>query len=166
MNWQALGTIAEIIGALVVVATVIYLAIQTRQHTLAVQASVRQAMLSEDRELLFKQMDFPFTAFPMYEKRELSDDQLVQLASYSMALMRSRENYWLQYRSGGIDEATWDTFRVPLQISLSSPIGRTLWNNLCGGGLLNAGFVNAIYRHLGDETMPNVVTVRELLGLN
>ena len=69
MNWQALGTIAEIIGALVVVATVIYLAIQTRQHTLAVQASVRQAMLSEDRELLIKQMDFPFTAFSNVRKK-------------------------------------------------------------------------------------------------
>ena len=166
MNWQALGTIAEIIGALVLVATVMYLAIQTRQHTLAVQASVRQAMLAEDRELLFKQMDFPFTAFPMYEKRELSDDQLVQLASYLMALMRSRENYWLQYRSGGIDEATWDTFRMPVQISISSPIGRTLWNNLCAGGMFNAGFVNAINRHLEEDTLPDPVTVRQLLGLD
>ena len=66
MNWEALGTIAEIIGALVVVGTVMYLAIQTRQHTLAVQASVRMAMLSEDRELLFKNIEFPFTAFPNY----------------------------------------------------------------------------------------------------
>ena len=53
-----------------------------------------------------------------------------------MALMRSRENYWLQYRSGGIDEATWDTFRMPVQISISSPIGRTLFDTgiASGGG--------------------------------
>jgi len=166
MNWQALGTIAEIIGALVLVATVMYLAIQTRQHTLAVQASVRQAMLSEDRELLFKQMDFPFTASHIYGERELSDDQLIQLATWLMALMRSRENYWLQYRSGGIDEATWNTYLIPLLISLASHMGRSLWNNLSSLGVLNAGFVNATNRRFEDAPAPERNTIRQLLGLD
>ena len=169
MNWQALGTIAEIIGALVVVATVIYLAIQTRQHTLAVQASVRQAMLSEDRELLFKQMDFPFTTSPNYgtpkRAKELSDDQLVQLTCWLMALMRTRENYWLQYQSGAIDEATWNTYLVPLRVSLSSHVGRSLWNNLSTNGMYNPGFVNTVNR-LGDAPAPKIQTIRQLLGLD
>jgi hypothetical protein len=166
MNWQALGTIAEIIGALVVVVTVMYLAIQTRQHTLAVQASVRQAMLSEDCELLFRQMDYPFTALQTYGRRELSDEELVQLTSWLMAFMRTRENYWLQYRSGNIDGATWDTFRVPLHHVLSSQMGRSLWNNLAAQGMFNAGFVNDINRNFGEAAAPDIPTARALLGLD
>jgi hypothetical protein len=115
-------------------------------------------------------MDFPFAAFPNYGiakgEKELSDDQLVQLATWLMVLMRTRENYWLQYRNGGIDEATWKTYLVPLQVSLSRQIGRSLWNNLSTNGMFDAGFVNAINRHLGKAAAPKIVTVRQLLGLD
>ncbi|MFT4562959.1 MAG: hypothetical protein ACI9BW_002710 [Gammaproteobacteria bacterium] len=33
MNWDALGAISELVGALAVVATLVYLAIQIRQNT-------------------------------------------------------------------------------------------------------------------------------------
>ena len=33
MNWVAIGTIAEVIGAVAVVASVIYLALQVRENT-------------------------------------------------------------------------------------------------------------------------------------
>jgi hypothetical protein len=37
MNWDAIGAVAELIGALAVIATLAYLAIQTRQNTDAVK---------------------------------------------------------------------------------------------------------------------------------
>ena len=150
MNWQALGTIAEMIGSLVVVATVIYLAIQTRQYTLAVQASVRQAMFSENLAMLFKQMDCLFR-FRTYGKKELTDDQMIQLATWLMVLMRTRENYWLQYRSGGIDEALGHISGVLTGRILESSRENTLeqslrrWNVKCG-------IVSAVNRHLEGVT--------------
>ena len=45
MNWQALSTIAEVIGAIAVVASVIYLAIQVRENTrLSAQRTVSSAI--------------------------------------------------------------------------------------------------------------------------
>jgi hypothetical protein len=46
MNWDALGAIGEIVGALAVFVTLAYLAIQIRQNTGAVQASALDASVS------------------------------------------------------------------------------------------------------------------------
>ena len=43
MNWEAAGAIGEIIGALAVFLTLIYLALQIRQNTKAVRASRARA---------------------------------------------------------------------------------------------------------------------------
>ena len=47
MNWDAAGAIGEIIGALAVFLTLIYLALQIRQNTKAVQASAVDASIGK-----------------------------------------------------------------------------------------------------------------------
>ena len=47
MTLEQYAYLAEIIGVIAIVVTLIYLAVQTKQNTAAVQSSVRQAMLSE-----------------------------------------------------------------------------------------------------------------------
>lgn len=52
MNWDAIGAIGEIIGAAGVIATLIYLAIQIRQNTTAMnRTTVRQALESNNAAL-------------------------------------------------------------------------------------------------------------------
>ena len=46
MNWDAIGAIGEIVGALAVVITLIYLAAQMKMNTTAVNRSASQAVLS------------------------------------------------------------------------------------------------------------------------
>ena len=50
MNWDALGAIAELVGALAVVASLLYLAVQVRASTraLAVEAKLESARLLND----------------------------------------------------------------------------------------------------------------------
>ena len=42
MNWEALGAIAELLGALGVIATVVYLAVQIRHNTTALHSASYQ----------------------------------------------------------------------------------------------------------------------------
>jgi hypothetical protein len=42
MNWEAIGAIGELFGALAVVLTLIYLATQVRQNTLAMRVAAKQ----------------------------------------------------------------------------------------------------------------------------
>ena len=59
MNWEALSAIGEIVGAGAVLITLIYLAVQMRQNTASVQASIRQAILQEDQALVYRMFDDP-----------------------------------------------------------------------------------------------------------
>jgi hypothetical protein len=36
------------------------------------------------------------------------------MAAYGVAFFRTRENYWLQYRSGALDHETWESYRSVL----------------------------------------------------
>jgi hypothetical protein len=62
MNWDAIGAIAELAGALAVIATLVYLAVQLRQNSALLKSSIATAsrestnqltgLLASDREAL------------------------------------------------------------------------------------------------------------------
>jgi hypothetical protein len=64
MNWEALGAIGEIVGAVAVVITIAYLAVQIRQNTRSLQAASLQSILSAPREWFF---------LPHAQNAEISD---------------------------------------------------------------------------------------------
>ena len=51
MNWEAIGAIGEIIGAIAVLLTIIYLADQIKQNTKAVKAATQQAISDATTEV-------------------------------------------------------------------------------------------------------------------
>lgn len=52
VNWDAIGAVGEILGAIAVVATLGYLAIQTRHNVAATQTNTRQAILDSGQQFL------------------------------------------------------------------------------------------------------------------
>jgi len=152
IDWAKWSAIAEILGAVAVVVTLLYLSAQTRylatqteQNTAAVQASVRQAMLSEDRESLYKIIEYPFLG----RACDLTEEQKTQTRAYLAAFLRMRENYWIQYRSGVLDQATWESYREPLSsVVLDSEFGRNLWRGVSASSGFEPGF-----RKLMDELL-------------
>ena len=49
MNWEAIGAVGETVGALAVLVTLVYLAVQIRQNTKAVQAAAVDSTTSHVR---------------------------------------------------------------------------------------------------------------------
>ena len=56
VNWTAIATISELVGAVAVVVTLGYVAVQIRQNTNAILANSRQTLLEADLGLI---SDFP-----------------------------------------------------------------------------------------------------------
>ena len=56
MNWEAAGAIGEIVGAIGVLATLIYLAVQIRDNTRSLQAASLQSVLDGPRDRHFLPM--------------------------------------------------------------------------------------------------------------
>lgn len=141
MKLEKLAAMGEIVSSIAIVVTLGYLAVQTRQNTLAIQATIRQAMQEDDREILFKQIDYPFIAPGAYLAENLTDAQRVQLSSWLTAFLRSREIQWLQYRNGVIDEATWASYSTPLSLVFESEFARSHWQQYADRGLADPSFI-------------------------
>lgn len=74
MNWEAIGAVGEIVGALAVVATLIYVAIQIRQNTRHVQAQMGHDGWISSADYELAQMDH--AAAETLAKAEFEPDKL------------------------------------------------------------------------------------------
>ena len=59
VNWDALGAVGEIVGAIAVVMTLIYLAVQTRQNTEAVRHAFSRGVMEDANEWRFRIVENP-----------------------------------------------------------------------------------------------------------
>ena len=62
MNWDAVSAIGEVVGAAAVVATLLYLATQTRQNTRAVRHAARRGVEEDANAWRFKIVENPEVA--------------------------------------------------------------------------------------------------------
>ena len=144
MDWNAIGAIGEILGAVAVVATLGYLAVQTRHSVAATQANTRQAILESDQQFLTILMVNP-TIDVIRWKRDLADDEKVKLGYFLLTFARMRESNWLQFHSGGLDRETWESYRASIPVVMNNPKGRSWWRNYVKArGMYSKGFVSEV----------------------
>lgn len=118
MNWEAVGAIGEILGALAVVITLIFLTIQLRYNTRAVEES-RKATVSQLYQFrvnmhmdgtLRRAESSGFSIIEVQAKiREegldsLTDQELDFARLHAVALVVRLDNGVFQYRNGFLDE--------------------------------------------------------------
>jgi len=66
MNWETIGSISELVGAIAVLATLIYLAMQIRQNAQSIdrQTEIARAQILQDRADSIIQMSILATSTP------------------------------------------------------------------------------------------------------
>jgi hypothetical protein len=131
MNWEALGAIGEIVGAIAVIATLGYLAVQIRHNSRSVEASTRVSVGQARREVNLAIATDP----------ELSELLIRGIADYSSlrADERQRYNMYLRtvfnhigeihthYRRGFATQDLWESERIVLRGLLTRPELREWW---------------------------------------
>jgi hypothetical protein len=148
MNWSKLSSVAEIVSSIAVLVTLVYLTIQLQQNTNALQAGGRDAVISDELELLLATIERP--ELMLYRVREsLSEEERVQLGSYLVAFVRLRERDWRQFQSGALDAATWASYQGGLISTLSNPQSRRWWGNAAGA--FPSDFRNYVSELIADE---------------
>src|SRR6056297_2546458 len=85
MNWDAVGTVAEIGGALGVLITLIYLATQIRDNTRSLQAASLQSVLEGPRDRYF---------LPMAQSDEMADIYARGLSSLELLDSKERRRFF------------------------------------------------------------------------
>jgi len=143
MNWEAIEAVSEIIGALAVVITLAYLAIQIRQNNDLLRSESRQVLVSNDVTSLRAGMELSDVFAKFVSDRELSAEEQLKM-SFMFALdLRNREFEYFQYKNGLLDEETWLAYRHVILINHSSELGKKWWDEV-GRGIVHPKFAALI----------------------
>ncbi len=131
MNWNAIGAIGEIIGALAVFLTLVYLALQIRQNTKAIQASAVDAgisKLNDVRESVYENGDLTRIYIQgIAQPADLDEESRVRFRLLLHNILLSISNIYSQTIYTGLSLSTWESQLVILERIIDSPGGRWFW---------------------------------------
>ena len=110
VNWEALGALGEIIGAVAVVATLVYLAAQIKQNTRALHATAAQAFSDSINDVNQAVASDPqlarITRLCFEQPETLTEDERAQMDYLILATCRSHDSALAQEAPGTIDAQT------------------------------------------------------------
>jgi hypothetical protein len=128
MNWEAIGAIGEIVGAIGVIATLLYLAAQIRQNTKAIKGATLDSLTQHKQAELRWSSDIA-TAWrkSIEEPENLTPDEAWQMTEWMTAAFVARQNEYFQYEQGLIDDDSWAASTIAIRMILGSDWGRNWW---------------------------------------
>ena len=165
IDWSKWSAIAEIFGAIAIVATLLYLsvqttylarqtellAVQTQQTNSALVASSRQATMTSDVAMITALVSNPEawtnTHSPIAELTLQEQEQVINVMA---GLLRIREFSWFQFQNGTIDEAAFRSYAGPVARWIRRGDIRTIWETRFAQEM-DPGFVSYI-NSLLDES--------------
>jgi hypothetical protein len=130
MDWQMVGALAEVLGAIGVILTLIFLTLQIRQNTKALRGASYQAAIASvsevSREIGLNQDAADIVLRGNRSPDQLSEIEWVRYSALNVALMRNFENTFYQYRSGMIEADAWQGWRQAILAQFFAP-GTQKW---------------------------------------
>ena len=131
MNWEAAGAIGEIIGALAVFLTLIYLALQIRQNTKAVRASAIDASISKVtsvRQSMYENAEVARIYMKgLANPDDLDEESRIRFRLLMHNILLSVSNIYSQTSFADLSTSTWESQLVILTRIITSPGGRWFW---------------------------------------
>jgi hypothetical protein len=129
VNWEAIGAVGEILGALVVVATLVYLAAQVRESRRATAADIYQSRATSraDAELqialncpTYYEIHFRFLEVQSAEGVDaalasLSKQERFLVSRYYDSLMVRFDNVCFQYNQGFIPDSYFENNKIGMR---------------------------------------------------
>jgi hypothetical protein len=130
MNWEAIGAVGEIVGALAVVISLLYLALQIRNQVAQARLEALHDMSKEFREVstLFATPDIAdLFVRANNEFDSMSDSELVRLIVVITNLFRAWEEAFLEMRDGHLEVKVWEDLSRDYTQAMTAPSFRRIW---------------------------------------
>ena len=126
LDWGAISAVSDILAAIAVVASLGFVAGQLRQNTKAIVASSRQGLLDADLRLISGFLDHAIDPHLIGDGDELSPEDERRITWMVVKALRVREFAWHQYRSGILDEQSWQSYMEPVPGIFASDRARSV----------------------------------------
>ena len=148
MTWDALGAGAELIGAIVVFITLIYIAVQTRDN-----AKVQKARAVWDAQVSFVEVndllgDGGTVSELMYrslsEPNSLSEYELYLAHRFTRGWFQRMEAQFALFKAGILEEEIWELRRGYANAILENAVIRGAWEMDKSNSMFTQGFIESI----------------------
>ena len=130
MNWDAIGAIAELVGAVAVVATLVYLATQIRNSNLAARVASRQEMARQYSDFADGLIENPETN-RIYRTGlsggELTDDERILFSTILHKCFWYFSTMYYQVEIYGLADAEWHQSRMMIKRVSNNPGMKAWW---------------------------------------
>jgi hypothetical protein len=132
MTLETLGNVGEFLGAVAVLISLIYLALQIRQNTRTVRSAAHQAWSSSTAELnmvLASNRDFARVfRTGSQDPTRLEPEERDQFNIFLLQVFNAYQSLFFQFRQGMIDEVHWQSNLKTIRRILSAPGTRSCWD--------------------------------------
>lgn len=125
MNWEAIGAVGEILGAVAVLFTLIYLGLQIRQNMRLTKAMIRENRTDSSQKVIMAISDIAeiITGDPSTH----SEADAFRMSMVLRAMFRDYEAYSYQHHAGMLDKSEWDAMQETWRDTLRSQRIRDVW---------------------------------------
>jgi len=128
VNWEAIGAIGEVAGAIGVIATLLYLAAQIRQNTRAMSGATQDAITERKQYELRWSSDIGVAwRKSVAEPENLTEEENWQMTEWMTASFIARQNEYFQFKQGLLDQEGWDASKKIIRMCLGSRWSLNWW---------------------------------------
>ena len=154
MNWEAIGAIAELLGAIGVIASLIYLATQIRQSREQMRAATYQQLHEYIGESVnsLPGPEMELVRLGSDDFHSLNEQDAWRYGQWAIRLVISMEDAHYQHRIGMLDAERWRVYRSALQGFFSQAGFHQWWKanpELAQSNMLSPEFVALVEEILG-----------------
>ncbi len=131
MNWEAIGAVGELVGALAVFLTLVYLSMQIRQNTKMVKASAIDSAINQVNKIREAVFSNPEVA-NMYRRgnenpESLNEDDKLRYRLFIHNALLAESNVHAQAVFAGLSDSTWEAQLPIVTRIISSNGGKWFW---------------------------------------
>lgn len=132
MNWEAVGAIGEVLGAIGVIATLGYLAVQIRQNTESLRATSELGLSQQSAGWMSRMAAQPELSriydAAAEDPTSLTPEEISRFRWVVGELFLIYEGHYQLYRTGHIAEISWKGKDQVMQGLLENPLVAEWWN--------------------------------------
>ncbi len=132
MSLQDWAAIAEIVGAVAVIITLIYLSIQVRHNTKAIQGQTISDVtrnVHEHANMVLQGQDVAAALKKFASDKSLDPDDAILIDFLLTAVFVASQNEYFQWKQGLLDESVFRSLHHVIYTLLESPNGQYWWQH-------------------------------------
>ncbi len=133
MNWDAIGAVGELVGAIAVFATLFYLASQIRQANQATQANIESQMgqwwSQHNREMIHSPEMIEIIEVGLNDMGSLSDPERRRFSWWLASAFYMFDNLYKQYQKGVLSRESWTSNEMTIEGLLRNRSVQLWWES-------------------------------------